>query len=51
MKVWGALVLLGYGTLAFSGWEPFAREERGEVPPQHRAGGVYTWFGGYRGGK
>lgn len=51
MKIWGALVVLLYASLAISGWEPFAPEERGAVPAQNRGSGVFMWFGGYRGGK
>lgn len=52
MRIWGAVVLLGYAAMAVYGWEPFAREQRGAVASAGRAGGTYVWFGGgYRGGK
>ncbi|EAU69419.1 hypothetical protein STIAU_3691 [Stigmatella aurantiaca DW4/3-1] len=53
MKYFGGLVLLLYGAMAFSGWEPFTKEERGKVSGDVRRGpgGVLLWTGGFQGGK
>ncbi len=39
MKYFGGLVVLLYGAVAFSGWEPFTNEERGKVPTDVRRSG------------
>ncbi|WP_224242299.1 hypothetical protein [Hyalangium gracile] len=53
MKFFGGLVVLAYAFMAFTGWEPFATEERGKVPDDVRRGpgGVLLWTGGFQGGK
>lgn len=53
MKWIGGIVVLGYALMAFSGWEPFAREQRGKVTGDVRRGpgGVLLWTGGFQGGK
>jgi hypothetical protein len=49
MKYFGAIIVVLYAVVAFSGWEPFTREERGVVAT--RGGGVRFWTGGFMGGK
>jgi hypothetical protein len=53
MKFIGGLIVLLYAWVAFSGWEPFTREERGQVPGDVRSNprGVRYWTGGFMGGK
>lgn len=53
MKILGALIVLGYAAMAFSGYEPFTTQERGSVPADARRGpgGVLIWHSGFRGGK
>jgi len=53
MKYWGALILLGYAVMAFTGYEPFSSHERSKVPPDARRGpgGVLLWHSGIHGGK
>jgi hypothetical protein len=54
MKYFGGLVVLLYGAVALSGWEPFTKEERGKVPGDARRtgpNGVFIWAGGFQGGK
>jgi len=53
MKIFGALVLLAYAAIAFTGYEPFTTEERGKVPQEYRdrPGGLFLWHSGYHGGK
>ncbi|XXF79262.1 hypothetical protein P2318_05775 [Myxococcaceae bacterium GXIMD 01537] len=53
MKWFGGLVVLGYATMGFLGWEPFTTEERGKVTGDVRRGpgGVLNWTGGFHGGK
>jgi hypothetical protein len=49
----GAVLLLGFGAVTLTGYEPFTSEERGSVPPGARRGpgGGFLWFGGIHGGK
>jgi len=49
MKYIGGIIVLLYAAVAFSGWEPFTREQRGQTGM--RGGGVRTWTGGFMGGK
>jgi hypothetical protein len=49
MKYIGGVVVLLYAVVAFSGWEPFTREQRGRANVS--GGGVRFWSGGYMGGK
>lgn len=52
MKIFGALVLLGYGAMAFGGWEPFTSAKKGELKTARRGPtGSLLWFGGISGGK
>ena len=53
MKYFGGMVVLVYAALAFTGFEPFSREEKGRVPTDARRGpgGVLIWHSGFRGGK
>jgi len=53
MKYVGGLILLAYAAIAFTGWEPFATEERGAVPNDVRRapGGILHWHSGFMGGK
>jgi hypothetical protein len=50
MKYIGGLIVLLYAWVAFSGWEPFTREERGRADVRS-GGGVRYWTGGFMGGK
>ena len=50
MKFIGGIIVLLYAMVAFSGWEPFTREQRGQTTAP-RGGGVRTWTGGFMGGK
>ncbi|HEX8436311.1 hypothetical protein [Archangium sp.] len=50
MKYIGGVIVLLYAVVAFSGWEPFTRSQRGQVAGV-RGGGVRTWTGGFMGGK
>jgi hypothetical protein len=49
MKYIGGVVVLLYAVVAFSGWEPFTREERGSASV--RSGGSVYRSGGFMGGK
>ena len=52
MKYLGGVVVLLYAVVALSGWEPFTREQRGQVANvRSGSGGVRFWTGGYMGGK
>lgn len=57
MRLFALLVVLGYGWVVFTGFEPFtAPRVRGAPPSAPRAGGGgggggFWWFGGYQGGK
>lgn len=53
MTKWvGGVLLLLFGVMLFTGYEPFTRATRG-VPPGARRGpgGVWLWPGGLHGGK
>ena len=49
MKYIGAVIVVLYAAVAFSGWEPFTRAQRGAAGV--RGSSVRTWTGGYMGGK
>jgi hypothetical protein len=49
MKYLGGVIVILYALVAFSGWEPFTREERGQTGT--RGSGVRYWTGGFMGGK
>ncbi len=49
MKFIGAVVVVLYAAVAFSGWEPFGGGERNKAAV--RPGGARYWTGGYMGGK
>ncbi len=53
MKYLGAVILLLYMVIAFSGCEPFTTTQRGAVPSDVRRGpgGVMLWRTGFMGGK
>ncbi len=53
MSYFGALVVLAYAAIAFTGWEPFTSQERGALPSDARRapGGILLWHTGIRGGK
>ncbi len=53
MKWFGALVVVAYTWVAFTGWEPFSKEERGQVPSDARRGprSIFLWTSGFHGGK
>ena len=53
MKVLGGIILLGWGLVTATGYEPFTTEERGEVPQNIRAapGGIMLWTSSFAGGK
>jgi hypothetical protein len=49
MKYFGGIIVVLYALVAFSGWEPFTRAERGQAAT--RGGGGRYWTGGFMGGK
>ncbi len=49
MKYIGGVIVILYAVVAFSGWEPFTRAQRGQAAVTR--GGVRTWTGGFMGGK
>lgn len=53
MKIFGALVVLGFAAITFSGYEPFTTATRGAPPTAAKRGpgGTLLWFGGTSGGK
>lgn len=53
MRYFGAIVVLAYAAISFTGFEPFSRDQRGPLPPDARRGpgGVLLWHSGFRGGK
>jgi hypothetical protein len=54
MRYMGGVIVLLYAAMAFSGWEPFTREERGQVAARggtSGGSGARFWTGGYMGGK
>ena len=53
MKFIGGIILLGWGLVTVSGYEPFTTEERGEVPQNFRSapGGIMLWTSSFTGGK
>jgi hypothetical protein len=52
-KYVGGLLLLLYGVMVYTGYEPFAGGRRGSVPAGTRRapGGTFLWWGGLHGGK
>jgi hypothetical protein len=53
MKYIGGLVVVLYGVMAFSGWEPFTRAQRGTVTSSSSrgtGGGFFMGGSRYRGG-
>lgn len=52
-RVVGGLLLLLYGAMLSTGYEPFASRTRGSVPAGTRRGpgGGWLWVGGMHGGK
>ncbi len=50
MKYFGGIIVVLYALVAFSGWEPFTRTQRGQAAGV-RGGGVRTLTGGFMGGK
>lgn len=53
MRFVGALVVLLFAYVSFTGYRPFTRDERGRLPGDARRGpgGVIFWTGGFQGGK
>lgn len=55
MKYVGGIIVVLYGVMAFSGWEPFTRAERGTVGARSAGGGAVGAAryrsGGFMGGK
>lgn len=53
MKFIGGIILLGWGLITVSGYEPFTAEERGAVPQDIRSapGGIMLWTSSFTGGK
>lgn len=49
MKYFGAIIVVLYALVTFSGCEPFTRSERGQA--EARGSGVRYWTGGFMGGK
>jgi hypothetical protein len=52
-KVLGAVTVVAYGVVLWTGYEPFTREERGNAPADARgsARSYYLWRTGFQGGK
>lgn len=53
MKYFGGIILLGWGLVTASGYEPFTTEDRGELPQDIRMapGGIMLWTSSFTGGK
>lgn len=48
----GSFIIVLYGYLGFTGWEP-GTSSREKIPPGARrgTGSYHIWYSGYRGGK
>lgn len=53
MKYFGGVLVLLYAFAQATGWQPFADDDRGEVPQSVRQapGGILLWTTGFMGGK
>ena len=53
MRFVGGVFVLLFAYMAFTGYRPFTRDERGRLPGDARRGpgGVIFWTGGFQGGK